>query len=230
MMMSYLAGLNPTIYTQTTQSGTYAITPSDFLIMGNPNAGGFTWTLPSAVGLNGKMFAFKNINSSATNFNAITIDTTSAQTIDGASTKTLVSQNEELWLISDNVNWRVLHRYIPSTPISFTPTGSWVANVTYTGALVRNGMYADISVKILCSGAPTAASLTLTLPFSLTINTSAFASTDQSLIYVGGGCATDAGVSSYVFNVNYNTSTTVGLFYQSSTAVQTAVKKADPIT
>lgn len=227
--MSYLAGIDPTIYTQTTQSGTFAITPSNFLIMGNPNAGGFTWTLPSAVGLNGKMYAFKNINSATTNFNAITVDTTSAQTIDGVTSKTLVSQNEEMWVISDNANWRVIHRYIPMVPIAFTPVGSWTTNVTPTGVMVREGMYGVFTVKYLCTGAPDNAALTVNLPFSLTFNTSAYPALDAGLVNVGGGNGTNAGTSAEVYSVSYESSTSVGAYYQSSVvAVKTAVAQAAP--
>ncbi len=43
--------------------------------------------------------------------------------------------------------------------VSFTPTGSWTTNTTYTGLWRRIGDSMEIQAKALCSGAPTSAGL-----------------------------------------------------------------------
>lgn len=65
-------------------------------------ANSFTVTLPTAVGITGKMY---NIPNSGTG--VITVDTTSSQTINGSLTQT-VSQWENLQVQSNGTNWIIL--------------------------------------------------------------------------------------------------------------------------
>lgn len=62
-------------------------------------ANSFTVTLPTAVGIQGKMFSIKNSGTGT-----ITVTTTSSQTIDGQLTQ-LLSQYDNLVVMSNNVNW-----------------------------------------------------------------------------------------------------------------------------
>ena len=55
--------------------------------------------------------------------------------------------------------------------VSFTPTGSWTTNTTYTGQWRRNGDSIDLRYALALTGAPTSASLTLNLPTALTVDT-----------------------------------------------------------
>ena len=66
----------------------------------NCTSGSFTVTLPTAVGLDGQAFVVKNSGTGA-----ITIATTSSQTIDGATTATMSTQYESISLISNGANW-----------------------------------------------------------------------------------------------------------------------------
>ena len=50
---------------------------------------------------------------------------------------------------------------------SFTPTGSWTTNTTYTGYMRRVGDTQEVQVLISLSGAPTATGLTLNAPSSV---------------------------------------------------------------
>lgn len=59
--------------------------------------------------------------------------------------------------------------------ISFTPTGSWNTNTTYTGYYRRVGDSADISIRASLSGAPNNTSLTINMPTGLTIDTTKMA-------------------------------------------------------
>lgn len=102
---------------------------------------------------------------------------------------------------------------------SFTPTGSWSANTTYTGRYRRVGDTMDFDVKVACSGAPTSAGLTINLPTGFTIDTSKLSDTSTS----GGNHLTgivgilDSGVTTYCGEITYT----------STTAINIAVVKTD---
>jgi len=66
----------------TAQTGTYAILRNDYTI--NCTSGTFTVTLPTAVGFTGQEYVIKNSGAGA-----ITVATTSSQTIDGVTTQIL---------------------------------------------------------------------------------------------------------------------------------------------
>jgi len=74
--------------------------------------------------------------------------------------------------------------YVYGTPISdwvsFTPTGSWSSNTTYTGIWRRIGSNAEIKYNVATSGAPTASQLTLNLPSGLTIDTTKMLTTSNT--------------------------------------------------
>jgi hypothetical protein len=79
----------------------YTIAAGDFVI--NCTSGTFTVTLPTAVGVAGKQYCVKNSGTGV-----ITIATTSAQTIDGITSKVLSVQYESLWFMSNGANWIVI--------------------------------------------------------------------------------------------------------------------------
>lgn len=83
-------------------TSTYAILTTDSVI--DCISGTFTVTLPTAVGMVGKTYIIKN---SGTGF--ITLATTSAQTIDGdASGSIIFGQYHGYMVMSNNVNWIVI--------------------------------------------------------------------------------------------------------------------------
>jgi len=57
--------------------------------------------------------------------------------------------------------------------VSWTPTGAWSTNTTYTGRYYRTGDKLSGTIQIALGGAPTSATLTVNLPSGLTINESA---------------------------------------------------------
>lgn len=89
----------------TTRTAAYTATTSDHTILCNGTTAAFTVTLPTAVGNTGQMFSIKKIDASA---NAITIATTSSQTIDGVTTRTLSTQYQGVTVQSDGANWFVI--------------------------------------------------------------------------------------------------------------------------
>jgi hypothetical protein len=88
-------------YNYTAKTGTYSAVANDLV---DCTSGTFTVTLPTAASISGQRIMVKNSGTGV-----ITINTTSAQTIDGlASGKILLAtQTDSLVVISDGSNWKV---------------------------------------------------------------------------------------------------------------------------
>ena len=182
------------------QTTTYPITTSDDVVLVSGASSAFTTTLFTAVGNSGKQVRI--IRTDQTLANQITIATTSAQTIGGVTTRKLSTINESFTLVSDGSNWQILDHSIPSSWTSWTPTGSWSTNTTYTGQWRRIGDSIDVQVKVSVSGAPTSASLTINLPSGLTILESVLPNVESVL---GRGEILDTSASTiYYFAVRTN--------------------------
>ncbi len=82
----------------------YSILVSDWFLKLDATGGIFTVTLPTAVGYTDKEYILKKIDSSG---NVITVATTSSQTIDGSTTKSLSTQWSTLVVVSDGANWLI---------------------------------------------------------------------------------------------------------------------------
>ena len=89
----------------TTKNTAYTATANDETILANVSAGAFAITLPTAVGAPGKTYCIKKIDSSA---NAVTVNTTSAQTIDGATSRLLTNQYDAIQVQGDGSNWFII--------------------------------------------------------------------------------------------------------------------------
>lgn len=93
------------IVTVVSVSGTYAILTTDTVIFCNASSAGFTATLPTAVGVTGKVYTIKKTD---TSLNAVTVATTSSQTIDLALTSVIATPGESITVVSDNANWKLI--------------------------------------------------------------------------------------------------------------------------
>jgi len=89
----------------TTKNTAYTATANNETILANVSAGAFAITLPTAVGATGKTYCIKKIDSSA---NAVTVNTTSAQTIDGATSRLLTNQYDAIQVQGDGSNWFII--------------------------------------------------------------------------------------------------------------------------
>src|SRR5207245_6858663 len=74
---------------QVTKTSNYNLATTDDTVLGDSTNGKFTLTLPNATGIAGKIFDIKKIDSST---KAVTIATTSSQTIDGKTKLGLSNQ------------------------------------------------------------------------------------------------------------------------------------------
>lgn len=93
-------------------------------------------------------------------------------------------------------------QYVYGTPISdwfsFTPTGSWTSNTTYTGMWRRVGDSMEIQAKATLSGAPNGVQLYFNMPTGYSIDG---AKTFANFGAVGSSTMQDAGVASYMGGV-----------------------------
>lgn len=81
------------------------VVSGDYLIIADATAGAITLTLPPAALVPGRIYAFKRINSGA---NAVIVDPSGAETIDGAATHTLTPQWNSLLIMTNGVAWFIL--------------------------------------------------------------------------------------------------------------------------
>lgn len=89
----------------TTKTAAYTLLITDSVILANATSAAFTLTLPSAVGIEGRQYTLKKIDSSA---NAVTVDANGTQTIDGALTFSLATQYQSITIVSDGANWMII--------------------------------------------------------------------------------------------------------------------------
>lgn len=104
-----------------------------------------------------------------------------------------------------------------SPKIRFTPTGTWVANTTYTGLYWLEGASIKVWVKVACTGAPTAATLRIAHPSGFVPNPAGFpAAPDTSNLTSVLGLLTIfdsvGGLGNIFGRVNYHNFTDVALF------------------
>lgn len=90
------------------KTANYTVSTGDgdnVLVRTDCTSGAVTITLYTAVGNTGKSVAVKKIDSSA---NAITIGTTSSQTIDGSTTYAISNQYNSITVVSNGTNWDIV--------------------------------------------------------------------------------------------------------------------------
>lgn len=104
------------------QTNTYSILTTDELVLLDGTSTGFTATLPTAVGVTGKRYRIKRID--MTLANVVTLATTSSQTIDGVTTRTINTQYECWEIVSDGSNWQVVTHKSTTPWASYSPTYS----------------------------------------------------------------------------------------------------------
>lgn len=104
--------LSDTAYSIVNQTANYTATSSDGTISVDATSAGVTITLPTAVGISGKIYVIKKVDSSA---NSVTVATTSSQTIDGSTTYTMGYQWQSITVQSNGSNWLIIAERIVAT-------------------------------------------------------------------------------------------------------------------
>lgn len=117
-------------------------------------------------------------------------------------------------------------------PVSATAVSSWTANTTTTCKVRRVGGFAEIEWSNVLTGAPTAASLTFTLPSGMAIDTTQLTGTPATSYFIDGSANSNrSGTATKLFPV-YISTTVIQLSYISSTATaaMSAVNATSPVT
>lgn len=195
------------------------------------SSGAIAATLPDCATNAGKVFYFKKTTS---DFNAVTINRAGSDSIIDAgasvSSTTLNTIGEEFSLISfGSTVWQVINRRIPSVTVSYTPTGAWSTNTTYTGFWSRIGDKILVTGTVTTSGAPTSATLSVNIPSGLTVDTAKINSTltNATPVQIGNSVIRHAGTQTYVGITRYSTTTAVLIAYMSVTG---SIIEPDSIT
>lgn len=81
------------------------VVSGDYLIVANAAGGAITMTLPPAALVPGRIYTFKRINSGA---NAVVIDPSGVETIDGAATYTLSAQWNSVTIMNNGIAWFII--------------------------------------------------------------------------------------------------------------------------
>lgn len=114
--------------------------------------------------------------------------------------------------------------------ISFTPTGTWIANSTYAGRWRRVGDSMQIEATVsVAGGAPTSADLYFNMPTGYTIDTTKLTSTTAGKIALGSAVIVDSGTKNYVGAISLVSSTQV-LVSTADSAGDGIVRQNNPIT
>ena len=81
------------------------VVSGDYLIVADAAGGAITMTLPPAALVPGRIYTFKRINSGA---NAVVIDPSGVETIDGAATYTLSAQWNSVTIMNNGIAWFII--------------------------------------------------------------------------------------------------------------------------
>ena len=87
------------------KSATYTASTSDYVINCDATSGAITINLPTAASIAGTVYIIKKSDASA---NAVTVDPSASQTVDGSTTYSLGSQYKYVQVMSDGSNWIII--------------------------------------------------------------------------------------------------------------------------
>jgi hypothetical protein len=102
---TYLQGGGATRGTYRSVTATGNVVSGDYLIIADATGGAITMALPPAALVPGRIYAFKRVNSGA---NAVVVDPSGAETIDGAATYTLSAQWNSVTIMSNGTAWFII--------------------------------------------------------------------------------------------------------------------------
>ncbi len=154
----------------------------------------------------------------------------------GIGTTKLQALTPSLPVVTDSSGFLTTSSTFPAAVItdwtSFTPTGTWTSNTTYTGRWRRVGDTLQVEYGITLTGAPNATGLNLNLPSGLVIDTSKLATTAAFSHHGYGAAQTGGSTISYSLVPYYINTTSFGTAYQSSvtTAAQSGITATAPVT
>jgi len=101
---------------------------------------------------------------------------------------------------------------------AFTPVSTWTANSTHTGVQWRTGEYLNVRGQITLTGAPTSATLKMTVPLGLSIDTSKIGSPSLGEVPLGFAEYLDLSTNNYQGPITYDSATSVYFYYNTASA------------
>lgn len=159
------------LYTVQIKTTTYSVLSTDDIIYVS-TASGWTLTLPTPIGITGKVI---KIVKTSGDFNVLTIATAAASIVEfgsTVSTTTVNTQGEYVEISSDGTNWEVTNRKVDGPWTTFTPTLSSSTNTSISSCMYRRiGQGVQVKVKINWTGNGGAGTFTCTIPSGLTADT-----------------------------------------------------------
>jgi len=209
------AAANLSVASITVANTPYALSTSTDVVLVSASGGAVEVDLPTASGNSGKVFRIKKTDSSS---NAVTVDPSGTQTIDGVSTsRTLNTQYEEITIVSDGSNWQLVDFTYPQKWTSYTPTvgnlgaGSTSANAAFWR---RVGDSIEVYGYFLKDATPGsgASAVSVTLPNSYSVDTAKLPTSGGYRNAIGFGW-TDVGFYQ-VHGVVYDASTSTVNFVE----------------
>jgi hypothetical protein len=140
-----------------------------------------TVTLPTAIGITGRMYTIKNASTSSV---TLTINTTSSQSIDGLTSQPL-NQYQIMTVVSIGSNWNIVGYSMPSGGTSST---SWLLAGNTVGAVQKLGTTTNYDLPIYTNNTEV---MRLTAAGTVGIGTSTFNATYPEKLLVNGGTSSN---------------------------------------
>ena len=113
---------------------------------------------------------------------------------------------------------------------SFTPTGSWTSNTTYSGFYKRTGDSAEIIALVSTTGAPTSTALTINLPSPLSVDSTKILG-NAEFDNPGTALLRDFGTGIFEGSVGYDSSNeNIVVYGDQNSGVSTNVTQTVPFT
>lgn len=188
----------------------------------------FTSTLPAAASMEGKTVIVQKTD---TSFNVATVKANGAELIDGSNTLKLCTYLEWVRLLCISGAWTVIASGYYQGKVSFTPTGAWVANTTYTGYWWRIGDRINIEAHLALTGAPTSATMTVNMPTGTTIDTTKLLRTTAGQVCFGYGNYFDTSTGdNYQLGMYYSSSSSLRAKYDNGASKVVNFTEVAPIT
>jgi hypothetical protein len=92
-------------YPTDTKTADYTVQSQDYIIFASAAIANVNITLPSAVGLEGKQYIIKKVD---TTRNEVVVLTVNSETIDNESSLVIKTPMASLYVVSDNINWWII--------------------------------------------------------------------------------------------------------------------------
>lgn len=150
--------------------------------------GALTINLPAAASHTGRVINF--IRTNAANNNTFVIDPNGAETVGNLSTINMIARDESLSILSDGTNWRIVEHRTNSYLGAISTTSNFT-NTTIVANYWKRGDRLIGLVKGTMTGTPGAASLTITLPNSWSVDTAKQLYDATTNAHTGVGTARD---------------------------------------